>query len=338
VTGASGFVGSCVVEALFAAGGYAIVPSSRRVHAGARVARFGCRLQPADLTDRGAVEELVRGADAIVHCAFAGDAEQELATTTLLEAAAGAGIRTFIHMSSTEIYAAQAGTLDEDAPIQSKGKDYGALKGRIDALVRSSAARFPSLVVLRPGIIYGPMSDAWTLTPIRRFAEGWRPRPEELHGTGSFVHVADLCRIIEQILAKPMPGLRVYNVVGPETASWGDYFERLRAAVGAAGPAQDAPVSQKAQLGVARMLVRIVPTDVRRKFVASLTSLPAGLRFVSRLRKMNAVEMLPVEKALYTRVVSYSTSRLVKDGLAPRVGLDEGIQQSAAWARMVGLL
>ena len=196
VTGASGFVGSCVVEALFAAGGYEIVPTSRRLHAGGRVGRFGCRLRPADLSHRGAVDELVQCADAVVHCAFGGDSDQEEATRTLLQAAAAAGVRNFINVSTTDVYAAQEGTLDEDSPIRSKGQDYGAVKGRIDTLVRNSSGRFQSLVILRPAIIYGPMSDAWTITPIQRFLAGWRPRAEELQGVGNFVHVADVCHII----------------------------------------------------------------------------------------------------------------------------------------------
>ena len=338
VTGASGFVGSCVVEALFAAGGYEIVPTSRRLHAGGRVARFGCRLRPADLTHRGAVDDLVQGADAVVHCAFGGDSDQEGATRTLLQAAAAAGVRDFIHLSTTDVYAAQEGTLDEDSPIRSKGQDYGAVKGRIDALVGSSSGRFQSLVILRPAIIYGPLSDAWTVTPIRRLLAGWRPRAEELQGVGNFVHIADVCHIIQQILSRPPSGLRVYNVVGPEVTTWAEYFERLARSLGVVIPAQDASASDKVELGFVRTMLRILPTLVRRKVVALAALFPGGVRMVARWKRLNVLEPISAEKALYARTVRYSTARLTGEGLAPRVTMEEGIQQSAAWAHQVGLV
>src|SRR5205823_4603871 len=157
---------------------------------------FGCRMHAADLADRAAVDELVRGADAVVHCAFGGDSDQEAVIRTLLDAAAAAGIRDFIHLSTADVYAVQEGTLDEDAPILKEGQDYAGVKARLDALVRGYAERFHGLTVLRPAIIYGPLSDAWTIGPIQRLTGGWRPRVEQMQGAGNFVHIADLCRII----------------------------------------------------------------------------------------------------------------------------------------------
>jgi nucleoside-diphosphate-sugar epimerase len=339
VTGASGFVGSCVVEALFAAGGYEIVPTSRRLHAGGRVARFGCRLRPADLTNREVVDELVRGADAIVHCAFGGDSDQEEATRTLLQAASEASIRNLIHISTAEVYAAQEGMLDEDSPIQSEGQGYGATKGRIDSLVRSSSNHYESLVILRPAIIYGPLSDQWTIGPIRRLLAGWHPSAEELQGTANLVHIADVCRIIEQILSRPPPGFRIYNVIGPEVVRWIDYFERLAQAleVAISSPTEDRLAGEKVELGFVRTLLNVLPTSFRRQITLFVTSFPAGAKMIARWQRLHLLGLLPADKALYGRKVRYSIARLTRDGLVPRVGLVEGIRQSTAWARAIGL-
>ncbi len=339
ITGASGFVGSCVVEALFVAGGYEIVPTARRLHAGGRVARFGCRLRAADLTQREAVDELVQGADAVVHCAFGGDSDQEDATRTLLLAAAAAGVPAFVHISSTEVYAAQQGTLNEDSPIQSDGHGYGAIKARIDSLVRSTSDRFKSLVILRPGIIYGPLSDQWSIRPIQRLLAGWHPVAEELQGSANLVHIADVCRTIEQNLSRPPLGLRIYNVIGPEVVSWNDYFERLAQALGMAvrSLTQDAHVSESVEVGFARTMLRLLPTTFRRKVTLLATSFPAGKRIIARWQRLHFVTLMPADRALYGRKVRYSNARLARDGLAPRVGLTEGINQSAAWAREIGL-
>lgn len=338
VTGANGFVGSCMVEALFAAGGFAIVPTSRRAHAGGRVARFGCALRPADLADPAAVDMLVKGANAVVHCAYGGDTDHVAATRTLLDAVVAAGVGTFVHISTTEVYATHAGTIDESAPLRAHGADYGALKARIDELVRTYADKIPRLVILRPGIIYGPLSDAWTIGPIRRLLAGWRPA-EELRGLGNFVHIADLCAIGVNVLREPpAPGLRVYNVVGPEVISWINYFESLAAAIGVQLPAHGPSAGTKAQLGFVRSMLKILPTGLRRNLVKSVSALRIGNRLVGRWRVMHQNEPISAEKELYTRDVHYSIERLVKDGYGPRVGIAEGIKQSAAWARQVGLL
>lgn len=339
VTGASGFVGSCVVEALFVAGNYEIVPTSRRLLAGGRVARFGCRLHPADLTNREAVDELVRGVDAIVHCAFGGDSDQEEATSTLLQAASGAGVRTFIHISTTEVYAAQEGTLDEDSPVQSDGQGYGAIKGRIDSLVRNSSDRYESLVILRPAIIYGPLSDQWTIGPTRRLMAGWHPPAAELQGVANLVHIADVCRIIEQILSSPPSGLHIYNVVGPEVVRWVDYFERLAQALEVASPSptQDRVAGEKVELGFVRTLLRVLPISFRRQITLFVTSFPSGAKMITRWQRLHLLGLMPADKALYGRNVRYSIACLTRDGLASRVGLVEGIHQSVTWARAIGL-
>ena len=338
VTGASGFVGSCLVEALYLAGGYEIVATARRLHAGGRVARFGCRLRPAKLTDRQAIDELVQGADAVVHCAYGGDSDQEQATRTLVEAAVAAGVRCFIHVSTTEAYLALDGTLNEDSPLQSVGSGYGAIKGRIDALVRDYADRIPSLVVLRPGIIYGPLSDSWTIDPINRLLQGWSPQREEIQGLANLVHIADVCRTIELLLGRPPAGMRIYNLVGPEIVTWDDYFERLRQAIGVAASTQQTTMSEETQLGFVRMLTQILPTGLRRKIVKLITSIRVGRNLVANWKRLQMFHVMSAEKALFARTARYSNARLIKDGLAPHVTMAVGVQQSATWARQVGLV
>jgi len=337
VTGANGFVGSCVVEALFAAGGFTIVPTSRRAHAGGRVARFGCTLAPADLADPSAVETLVTEAQAIVHCAFGSDTDHLAATRALLDASVAAGVKVFIHISTTEVYTTRQGTIDEDAALQSAGEDYGAQKARIDQLVRSYESKFPTLVVLRPGIIYGPLSDAWTIGPTRRLLSGWRPAPEDLRGLGNFVHIADLCAIIVKVLGEPPAGLRVYNVVGPEVVPWIDYFQGLARALNVTVSAAAPSAGRKAQLGFVRTMLRVLPTSLRRRMVKLAGAIPAANRTVANWRRMHQIEPISAEKQLYSRHVRYSTDRLVRDGFAPRVTIAQGLRQSAEWARQVGL-
>jgi nucleoside-diphosphate-sugar epimerase len=295
-------------------------------------------LQPTDLTDRAAVKELVKGAEAVVHCAFGGAADHEQLIPALLEESAAAGVRCFIHISTTEAYESQQGTLDEDSPLQSSGNEYGAVKARIDAQVRSYADKFPNLVILRPGIIYGPLSDSWTVTPIKRLLQGWSPDLNTMQGIGGFVHIADVCRTILLLLSRPVSGLRVYNLVGPEVVTWANYFEMLRKALQIAASAQKTGVSEKAKLGVVRLLLKKLPTGFRRKITNLVTSVPVGGRMVAGWRRLHLVEPMSADKVLYARTVRYSNARLIQDGLAPRVNLTEGIQQSATWARQVGLV
>ncbi|MYW93110.1 NAD(P)-dependent oxidoreductase [Amycolatopsis rubida] len=172
-----------------------------------------------DLADAGACRAAVEGADAVVHiaAAFQGlrpDQSEDVnfqATRQLATAARDAGVRRFVQLSSSLVYADGAGAAAEDTPVrESAAASFPAAK--LGAERALSAVRGLESSVLRLAFTYGEGD------PHLAEAIGWARRG----GTGRMhlVHHADVRQAILCVLSAPELPRRVYNVaddrpVGP---------------------------------------------------------------------------------------------------------------------------
>jgi glycosyltransferase involved in cell wall biosynthesis/nucleoside-diphosphate-sugar epimerase len=167
VTGASGFLGR-----------YVVAEAVRRGHAVRAVVR-GCgdgldreaEIVRADLRSRRGLVDAVRGVDAVIHLAatksgdvYAQYAGTVVATENLLWAIEQVGgVKRFVHISSFSVYDYTKpwawSTLDEDSPVETDAMNrdgYAHTKLVQEQLVRDACAENGwSLVVIRPGMIYG---------------------------------------------------------------------------------------------------------------------------------------------------------------------------------------
>jgi UDP-glucose 4-epimerase len=167
VTGAAGFLGRHVVEALLARG-HAVraldLPAALRAARWPSAAVEPC---PADLCGDD-LSAACRGVDAAVHLAAQLQGEPAAmveaaagGTGRLLEALAAAGAQRMVLASSLSVYDWSAGpVLDEEAPLEPapEARDgYTLAKLRQEAVARERcAAAGIALTVLRPGILWGP--------------------------------------------------------------------------------------------------------------------------------------------------------------------------------------
>jgi len=113
LTGATGYTGFRVLEALFGRGD-SVAALARPASTRPELRESGARLVEGDLSDRAALDALVEGADAVVHVAAvyrtAGHPDSYYhevnvgGTERLLEAAARAGVRRFVHTSTVGVH------------------------------------------------------------------------------------------------------------------------------------------------------------------------------------------------------------------------------------------
>ncbi|GII78695.1 dTDP-glucose 4,6-dehydratase [Sphaerisporangium rufum] len=259
VTGGAGFIGSNYVRSLLrgAYPGYEnahVTVLDRLTYAGnlanlAPVARHpGYAFRYGDVTDAALLAETVPGHDVVVNFAAethvdrsitgAGDfvTTNVLGTQRLLQAALEGGVRTFVQVSTDEVYGSiAAGAWTEDEPLL-PNSPYSAAKAGADLLCRAyHRTHGLDVRITRCSNNYGPYQYPEKLIPlfVTRLLDGERV---PLYGDGmnvrEWLHVDDHCRGIQLVLEKGEPG-QVYNIGGGVELTNRELVDRLLAAVGA---------------------------------------------------------------------------------------------------------
>jgi nucleoside-diphosphate-sugar epimerase len=214
VTGATGYVGSAVAEALRAAG-HDVVGLARSDDAARMLEAAGCAALRGSLGDADALARGAREADATIHAAATGAADQAevdaAAVHALLDALAGSG-KPFVYTSGIWVLGTTGDAVaDEDAPANPAA--IVAWRPAIERAVVDAAARGVRSVVIRPGVVYGRGGG----TPGGFLASGRKKGVVRYVGDGSqrwpFVHVDDLAELY--VLALDAPAGTVLNAAGP---------------------------------------------------------------------------------------------------------------------------
>lgn len=175
VTGATGKLGQAVVEAALDQGHQvlAMARPGRRLEQVSWHGREGVEVARVDLRDRRSLPPLLENVDAVLHLAavLGGDFYEQfegtvIATENLLMALAERPSVKLVHVSTFSVYGCLQrwpfALWDESSPREKhldERDNYAKTKSLQEDLVREASDEhgFP-LVVLRPGVIYGPGS------------------------------------------------------------------------------------------------------------------------------------------------------------------------------------
>ncbi len=317
VTGAGGFIGRAVCERLSADGA---LPAGLDVRADARAAveSAGATFIQADTTDPVAVAAALEGCHGVVHtAALLGDrggmADQirvnVRGTLHVLDAAQAAGVQRVVHLSSVATWGYEF-TRDlpsEDARPRVCGAPYVDTKTASQELaLRRGAA------VVRPGDVYGPRSNPWTIRPVESLIGGTFALPGKGDGILTLVYIDDLVDCIVRALVSP-------QAAGQAVTAW-----------------DGAPVTTKEFFGrYARMLGQ---DDVRTLPAPVVNGAAALMELRARVTGRPAEVTREAIRYISRRAV-YPNDR-ARDllGWEPRIDLDEGMRRTEDWLRSEGLL
>jgi dTDP-glucose 4,6-dehydratase len=259
VTGGAGFIGSHYVRSLLT-GAYGPQPDltvtvlDALTYAG-NLANLGpvrddprLRVVEGDIADADLVGRVLPGHAVVVNFAAESHVDRSIAgpaafvrtnvvgTQVLLEAARADGVRTFLQVSTDEVYGSiEEGCWAEDAPL-APSSPYAASKAAADLVALAYARTYDlPVVVTRGANTYGPYQYPEKLVPL--FVTNLLDHvPVPLYGDGmhrrDWLHVDDHCRGIQLALTSGRPG-RVYHVGGGTELTNHDLTLRLVDAVGA---------------------------------------------------------------------------------------------------------
>jgi UDP-glucose 4-epimerase len=226
VTGATGFVGRALVANLLAAG-HSIVAALRSKSLLPPELR-GVERVAFDLQDPASLDpDAFADVDCVVHCAArvhvmtqsAADADRfrqsnTVATESLARAAAKAGVRRFIFLSSVKVN----GERTEGAPFTESDRPrpvdfYAQSKLEAElALWRIADAMGLEVVAVRCPLVYGPHASANFLRLVSLVERNW-PLPLSLvNNRRSLVGIGNLCSLLEALIDAPALKSRVVMV------------------------------------------------------------------------------------------------------------------------------
>jgi NAD dependent epimerase/dehydratase len=306
VTGAGGFIGSHLVEALLRAG-FAVRAFVRYASHGKRgwleeiSAELGPRMEvfAGDITDPRAVREAARGCSRIFHlAALIGIPYSYIApnsyvavniegTLNVLEAARTEGCERVLVTSTSEVYGTARYTpIDEEHPLQAQSP-YSATKIGADALAISYHKAFAlPVTVVRPFNTYGPRQSARAIIPtvITQALFADEVRVGSRSPVRDMVYVGDTAAGFLALAESAASVGQVTNLATGVGVTVGELIERILRIVGRNVP--------------------VIETAERKR---------------------------PEASEVYTLLGSAAKARTM--GWSPAVALDEGLAQTIEWFR-----
>ena len=322
VTGATGFIGRRLVEALRERNAvvHALVRHGSRARrtpwpANAVIERQG------DLDRLQTLDGVCTGMETVFHLAgYSGPESDDAAedvhwqvtvegTRALLAQARGAGIRRFVFVSSVKSMGEGGATrLDESSPAVPVSP-YGCAKLEAEKLVLDAGRRHGMHVcVLRLPLVYGHDNQGNIPRMVAAIDRGWFPPLPEVGNRRSMVHVDDVVQAALLAAASPVAADKIYIVTNGRPYSTRELYEMICHGLGKPIPRWHVP------LGVLKGLARVGDAIGRVR----------GRRFMF---DSDALEKL-------TGSAWYSSEKIARElGFRPRVTFEEALPELISWYR-----
>jgi len=243
VTGATGYIGSAVCEALRKAG-YAVAGLARSEAQVRVLAARGLGAHRGDLRDPQSLAEGALHADAVIHCALAAGPDAGQVDRAAVEAILGALSqcnRPFVYTSGCWVLGDTGGQIaDEDTPL--KPTPLVAWRPANEQLVLAAARSGIQGAVLRPAMVYGRGGGL-----VASLVKSARQRgAARIVGAGenrwTFVHIDDLADLYVRAVGAAS-GTLLYAAHGAALRVWA-VAEAASHAAGAGGKVETVPLEE----------------------------------------------------------------------------------------------
>jgi NADH dehydrogenase len=234
VTGATGFVGPAVANAIVGAGHHVRVLERKP----GSWSKAGIRCQEAvqgDMTDPNSLRRAVEGREVVVHLVAIRQGKEEQfrkimveGTRSLIAAAKDAGVKRFVLMSAL-------GTTEETKDLV----PYYNAKWTEEKDVESSGLEY---VVFRPSFVFG--REGGILPTFRKLARLTPVTPITGKGTQRIqpIWIDDIAAYFAAAVDKPEAANRAFDVGGPDQVTWNEFWDRLKRALRVRRPSVHMPM------------------------------------------------------------------------------------------------
>jgi nucleoside-diphosphate-sugar epimerase len=241
VLGASGFLGSRLVERLVCECGASVRVMVRRVMSASRIARFPIEIVTGDITSEADVRSAIAGADVVFNCAKGTGPDRAVRRAVdvdgprlVVEAAAAARARV-VHVSTMAVYnLPEEGEFDESSPPAGAGDLYVDSKRAGERAALAAGARLGvPVTVVQPTVIYGPGADVHGTEIVDEMRSHRIMLIDGGIGICNAVFVDDaVTGLLLAATSERSPGERIL-ISGPGHPTWRDFFGHFENMLGA---------------------------------------------------------------------------------------------------------
>ena len=354
VVGAGGFVGARMIEMAQLRGGVLdgceLVPVVRRYRGLGRLARLGpLAYRMADASKPETLREAFAGCDVVVNLTMGDDSRIAPDVANLFEACARSGISCFIHFSSAEVFGrCDRPRLSDDSDWQrDHWMAYAREKGRAeDWLRRVPAGEGPSVVTLRPGLVWGPRSS-WVAGPAQAIRDGAAFLFDGGRWACNLCYVDNLAYAVTAVARGQARESGFYNIGDPDRPDWRGYYLGLAAKLGMTEPAFRELDAAEYRESLADRLIAVKRHRALgwlRRRLRSSTKQAVNHRILVLRRAFSPplehyVPALQVGKGMWwlqTTRYLLPTSKFQEVFKPTQLSFREGLERTGAWLRFAG--
>ena len=316
VIGASGFIGSAIVEQLQNDPGFEVIPSGRakpKASTGAWI-----RYRSIELANPEGFAAAFQGCDAIVNCARfpAGEARNRKIMGDIIDAAKRAGAKTLIHFSSIAVYGSATGEVREETRALSPVNSYGIDKTAAESVCGTKAGAGLNIVILRPTLVYGNGGQEWAERYIDALQRGnLKYLVRNGDGIANLVYVKDVAKFCSDLLQASLPQLSTIIVNGSDLVRFNEYFSLI-------GHFFSGVSLERADISKWKW-------NVRRQFLRGLRRIARAVPMVSRAINFKGVIFIDESYNAYSGTARYLIDEARRFGFKPVYTVFKGLEDMA---------
>ena len=228
ITGAAGFIGSCLVEHMMKSTDFDVYAGIRGWATAARLSRLNPQFTQCDVLNEEELEAAVSKVDMIVHCAVGTKDVTVNGTKNVLKLAKKYDIEKVVYLSTVDVYGDVEGEVSEESELKYTGNPYNEMKIDAEKVCQNYIKDGLSVVMLRPGIVYGPYSTLWTERMALRIVSGkWGTFGKAGEGNCNLTYIYDLTQFIINSLRNEELKSEIFNIISSDRITWNEYFIKL---------------------------------------------------------------------------------------------------------------
>ncbi len=320
VTGATGFLGGALAMRL-AQDGVHVKALARQPQKGMFLSKQpNITLVEGDITDAERMKQVMQGCSIVFHVAAAlgGTLQKQHhinvdGTRNVMLAAADAKVDRVIHVSSIAVYGYHYNEdITENFDQKPDKVPYNITKSQAESVVREIGKQHHvDYSIIRPAMIYGPRSNAWTATMFKIAKLKPTPFLGNGHGFTHPIYVDDVIDLMIILATHPAASCEAFNCAPDPAPSWREFLNGYSRLAG-----------HNQWLGLPPFIMRPIAPIIETIF--TLQGEPQEVpTLVNFIQAKKTYKMTKARELL---------------GWQPRMPLQQGIDSCAPWLREKGLL